>query len=201
MIIRVSSIRLFILDGFERHGPMHGYELKGILERERIDQWTDISISAIYGALRRVAADGLLAAEQVEREGNRPPRQVFAITDMGRQALAELRRTEMATVVVNADPFDLALTRGDPALLDELPATLGGRLARLRQLLSERQAFGDRAAPHISLVKAHALRHREFLLRAEIAWHEQLLDDADNIIRDERSRHQMTAVTGKAENQ
>lgn len=169
---------------------MHGYELKTILERERIDQWTDISISAIYGALRRVAADGLLTPKQVEREGNRPARQVFAITDTGRQVLAELRRTEMATVVVNADPFDLALTHSDPDRLDELPATIKGRLARLRQLLSERQAFSDRAAPHISLVKAHALRHREFLLRAEIAWHQQLLDAADNIRRDERSRHE-----------
>ena len=184
----MSSIRFFILDSFERHGAMHGYELKRILERERIDQWTDISTSAIYGALRRVVSDGLLTAEQVEREGNRPQRQVFAITDAGRQTLAELGRTEMETVVVHADPFDLALTHSDPARLDELPATIQGRLARLRHLLSERQEFSDRAAPHISLAKAHALRHREFLLRAEIDWHEQLLDAADDIIRDERYR-------------
>lgn len=169
---------------------MHGYELKGILERERMDQWTDISISAIYGALRRVASDGLLSAEQLEQEGHRPARQVFAITADGREALAELRRTEMATVVVNSDPFDLALTLSNPAQLDELPTTIRTRLARLRQLLSERQTFSDRAAPHISLVKAYALRHRELLLQAEIAWHEQLLDAADDIRLDEQSRHE-----------
>ncbi|QDP97743.1 PadR family transcriptional regulator [Microlunatus elymi] len=186
----MSSIRLFILDAFERYGAMHGYELKRIVERERIDQWTDISVSAIYGALRRVASDGLLTAEQVEREGKRPTRQVFALTEAGRLALAELRRTELETVMVNADPFDLALTHSDPARLDELPATIQGRLARLRVLLSSRQQFSDWAGPHISLAKAHALCHREFLLRAEIAWHEQLLDAADDIIGDERSRNE-----------
>lgn len=185
----MSSIRLFILDAFERHGPMHGYELTRILQRERIDQWTDISVSAIYGALRRVASEGLLSAEQVEQEGHRPQRQVFAITNTGRQALAEVRHTALETVVVNADPFDLALTRNDPAQVEELPATIEGRLARLRHLLSERQELSERAAAHIGLVKAHALRHREFLLRAEIAWHEQLLAASGDIIRDQRSPH------------
>lgn len=185
----MSTIRLFVLDAFERHGPMHGYELKRCAERERIDQWTDLSVGAIYGAVKRVASDGLLAAEQVEREGNRPERQVFTITEAGRRVLTELRRTELEAVVVRADPFDLALTHSDPDRLDELPATIEGRVARLRELLSEREQFSKRAASYTSLAKIHALRHREFLLRAEIAWHEQLLDAVDDIIRDERSRH------------
>jgi DNA-binding PadR family transcriptional regulator len=180
-----------MLDAFERQGAMHGYELKRIVEQKRIDQWTDISMGAIYGALRRIVAADWLSAEQVEREGNRPERQVFAITESGRQELAELRRTEMATVVVHADPFDLALTLSDPAQLDALPATIEQRLGRLRTLLSERIQLTERAAPHISLAKQHALRHRQFVLRAEIAWHEQLLDVADDIIRDERSQNEI----------
>lgn len=146
------------------------------------------SVSAIYGALKRVASEGLLSAEQVEQEGHRPQRQVFAITNTGRQALAEVRHAALETVVVNADPFDLALTRNDPSHVDELPTTIEGRLARLRHLLSEREELSKRAAAHIGPAKAHALRHREFLLRAEIVWHEQLLNSADDIIRDERSR-------------
>lgn len=184
----MSTIRLFILDAFARHGEMHGYELKLLAERERIDRWTDVSIGAVYGALKRLVLEGLLAVVRVERQGNRPERQVFAITQEGRSVLDRLRREGVTTVSIRSDPFDFALSRSDPDRLDELPAVIDDRLARLRQLLAERETFGEQAAPHLSVAEVHALRHREFLLRAEISWHEQLRDAAAEIIRDERSR-------------
>lgn len=186
----MSSIRLFLLDAFERHGEMHGYELTLLAERERIEQWTDVSISAIYGALKRITTDGLVQAVRVERDGSRPARQVLAITDEGRSALAALRRQGLERVHVRPDPVDLALSRSDPDRLDTLPATLEDRLAHLRRLLTERERFCEQAEPHLSLAERHALRHRAHLLHAEIAWHEEVLAAADDIVRDERREHE-----------
>jgi DNA-binding PadR family transcriptional regulator len=184
----MSSIRLFVLDAFERYGEMHGYELKPHAERERIDQWTDISVGAIYGVIKRIALEGLLAVVRTERAGNRPERQVFAITEAGRAALVRLRRDGIETVTVRADPFDFALSRTDPDRLDDLPTDITTRLDGLRRLLADRERFSAGAAPHLTLAEIHALRHREYLLRAEIAWHEELVAAAADIVADERER-------------
>jgi DNA-binding PadR family transcriptional regulator len=178
---------LFVLDAFERHGEMHGYQLRQQAERERVARWTDISVGAIYGALRRLVGDGLLDVVRTEQDGNRPERQVFAISAAGRATLAELRHTEARTVVVRADPFDLAFTRPDPDRLDEHEATIEARLTTLRRLLAERVEFSRRAAPFLTLAETRVLTHREALLRADIDWHEHLLADLPAIIADERS--------------
>ena len=64
----MSSIRLFILSSFDEFGPMHGHLMRTIAERMKVPLWTDISVGAVYGAMKRLAAEGLLRlAERLER--------------------------------------------------------------------------------------------------------------------------------------
>ncbi len=172
----MSSIRLFILDAFERHGEMHGHRLRQEAERERVGLWTDISVGALYGAIKRLAADGHLEAVRAERDGQRPERQIYAITDLGRQALAVLRREALADVVLRPDPFDLALTRTGPVDHEMLAESIMARLTTLRRMLAERIDLNLRAGPYLSPLEVHALAHREHVLRSEIAWHEAFLE-------------------------
>jgi DNA-binding PadR family transcriptional regulator len=184
----VSSIRLFILDALARHGEMHGHQLRLLAEQEHVHLWTDISVGALYGALKRLAGEGLLAEVRVEREGSYPERQVYGITETGRAALASLQREALAHVVFKPDPFDLALCRSDPERLDALPEAIEDRLRTLRALLAETSAANDRARPHLSLAETHALQHREHRLRAEIDWHAALVADLPAVVADERAR-------------
>jgi DNA-binding PadR family transcriptional regulator len=184
----VSSIRLFILDAFERRGAMHGHQLRLYAEQERVSLWTDISVGALYGALKRLSADGLLAVVRTEREGHFPERSVYALTDAGRHALVALREEGLRQVGMKPDPFDLAMTRLDPARLGEFGQAIEARLAELRALLAERVDLNTKARPYLTLAEVHALSHREHQLRAEIAWHESLLAEAPAIVADETSR-------------
>ncbi|RYG45356.1 PadR family transcriptional regulator, partial [bacterium] len=77
----MSSIRLFILSSFADFGPMHGHRLRLEAERKHVDLWTDISVGAVYGAMNRLAVEGLLRESGREQEGNRPPRQLYEITE------------------------------------------------------------------------------------------------------------------------
>ena len=120
----MSSIRLFVLDALARRGDMHGHQLRLLAEEEHVHLWTDISVGALYGALKRLAGEGLLAEVRTEREGGYPERQVYGITDEGRVALAGLQQAALEQVVLKPDPFDLGLSRPDPDRLDDLPAAL-----------------------------------------------------------------------------
>ena len=88
---RVSSIRIFLLAALEERGPMHGHQLRLLAEEEHVALWTDITVGSLYGAIKRLAAEELIEEVRVERSGAYPQRQVWAITDAGREALGGLR--------------------------------------------------------------------------------------------------------------
>lgn len=48
---------------------MHGHQLRLLAEREHVTLWTDITVGALYGAIKRLAAEDLIAEERTEKEG------------------------------------------------------------------------------------------------------------------------------------
>lgn len=171
----MSSIRLFILSSFAEHGPMHGHRLRLLAERYHVHLWTDITVGAVYGAMKRLAAEGLLREGEREQEGNRPTRQLYAITDEGQAALASLRREGLSEVWFKFDPMDLALTRMDAKVSANLPSLLTERLEKVRGMLAESRRINADARAHVSQAKQWALRHTEYRLEAEVAYLTDLL--------------------------
>ncbi len=182
----MSSIRLFILSSFAELGPMHGHRLRLEAERNRVHLWTDITVGAVYGAMKRLTSEGLLREAGRERAGNRPVRQLYEITEEGRTTLAALRREGLSEIEFKFDPFDLALTRLDPELLDTLPSVLSERLEEMQARLAEIKHIGEEAREYIGVAKQWALRHFEYRLEAEIAYLTALLAAAPDVISDER---------------
>lgn len=183
----MSSIRLFILSSFAEHGPMHGHRLRLLAEHNRVHLWTDISVGAVYGAMKRLAAEGLLREGEREREGNRPTRQLYEITDAGRAALATLQREGLREVWFKFDPFDLALTRMDGEVLEELPSLLAARLADMQALLAEKRRLSADIYAHVSLAKQWVLRHVEYRLEAEVAYLTDLLTEAGALVAEKQA--------------
>ncbi len=184
----MSSIRLFILGSLSERGPMHGHALRLLAEEERIDNWADFGAGAVYGAIKRLDSEGLIATERIEREGNYPERSVYGITDAGRDSLDDLRREGLTRIVMRPDPVDLALARLDPQALGDLETVLLSRTADLRGRLEYGTEHLDDIRRHLTVAEAHVMRHQLFRLRAEIDWHEEFLSALPEIIADEKSR-------------
>ncbi|MEP6843032.1 MAG: helix-turn-helix transcriptional regulator [Pseudolysinimonas sp.] len=184
----MSSIRLYLLSALADEGDMHGHQLKQLAEKEHVDEWTDITVGALYGALKRLHAEGLIDEVRVEREGAYPERQVWGVTDAGRAALTGLRLDGLRNIVVRPDPFDLAISRLDRELIDELPAVLDTRIADLKAALLESETHTDDIDKYLSPLEQFVMRHKAARLRGEIAWHEQLAVELPQIIPAEKSR-------------
>lgn len=180
----MSSIRLFILSSFADLGPMHGHRLRLHAQRNHVALWTDITVGAVYGAMRRLAAEGLLAEVGREKDGNRPTRRLYEITDAGHRALERVRDEALRDIWFRYDPFDLALTRASGDQLADLPAILRERLDRLRAMLAEARRVNEGARPHVGVAKQWALRHTEYRLEAEIAYLGDLVEAAAEIATD-----------------
>jgi DNA-binding PadR family transcriptional regulator len=116
---------------------MHGHQLRLLAEEEHVALWTDITVGSLYGAIKRLAAEELIEEVRVERSGAYPQRQVWAITDAGREALGGLRLRALRDIVIKPDPFDIAMTRLDDAHLDDLPAIITARIVSLSATLEQ----------------------------------------------------------------
>lgn len=184
----MSTIRLYVLALLAERGPLHGHALRLVAEQERIDEWTDFTVGAVYGVLKRLAAEGLIAAVRTEREGHYPERVVYEITEAGEQALADLRRRGLAHVDVPRDGFDLALSLLDPDRLDALEGTVRGRLAELEGRHAATLAMLDRAGAYLWTSERWALDHMITRLETEVAWHRRLLEAVPEIVADAHAR-------------
>ncbi len=167
---------------------MYGHQLRLLAEKEHVQIWTDISVGALYGAMKRLAAVHLIDEVRTEREGSYPERQVYAITDAGRSSLATLRLSGLSETVMKPDPFDLAMTRLDRTKLDDLPATIETRLATLRRQLAESIERTQTIKQYLTPVELFVMGHQANRIGAEVSWHEQLLSELSAIIADESAR-------------
>ncbi|GAB2475584.1 PadR family transcriptional regulator [Xylanimonas ulmi] len=184
----MSTIRLFILDSLARHGPMHGHQMRALAEQEHIDEWTDITVGGLYGALKRLEAEGLVRAVRTEREGNYPRRRVLDVTDAGRAALAELHAQALTAVGLRPDPADYPLARPQPDRLADLEAVVNDRLTQLRALAAAHERQMLAIDQYLTVAERVTLSHTTDRLQAEIVFHERLLAAVPEIVADELSR-------------
>jgi len=167
---------------------MHGHQIRLLAEQEHVHLWTDISVGSLYQAIKRLDSEGLVQVVRTEREGNFPERQIFAITDTGRESLAVLQREGLQDIWRKPDPFDLALARLNPATLTELPTTLQTRLAELRTQREDILFHHAKAAPFLTVAEKHSMSHRLHHVDSEITWLQGVIAGVDEIIADESSR-------------
>ena len=73
---------------------MHPYEMKSKMKERGHDQVIKIKGGSIYDTVERLEAGGFIKSQETSREGRRPERTVYAITEAGREEtrdwLAEL---------------------------------------------------------------------------------------------------------------
>jgi DNA-binding PadR family transcriptional regulator len=184
----VSAIRLFILGTLAAGGPLHGHQIRHHAQTDRTELWSDVQPGSLYGALKRMAADGLIREVRTERQGNRPERTVYEITTAGRQALSALHDEALNRIVSSNDPFDLALVLSRD--LDEwnLEGVVTDRLAALRAQEPVLRHRADRADPYLNEAERMIFLHLIERVHAEIRWHEELLARMPKIIADFRQR-------------
>jgi DNA-binding PadR family transcriptional regulator len=84
---------------------MHRHQLSRLAEKDHVQDWTDMSVGAIPGAIKRQAAEKLIKVVRSERDGAHPERQVYDITGEGRVTLSMLKRQGIREVLQRADPL------------------------------------------------------------------------------------------------
>jgi DNA-binding PadR family transcriptional regulator len=172
----MNPTRLFILGALAKRGPMYGHQLRRDARMDRADLWSDVRPGSLYGALHRMAAEGLIEPLRVEQAGNLPARTVYQITVEGRRELRVLRAEALAEVGLRPDPVDLALAMSGDLDSDTLRGYLDDRVRVLTARAAQFDHHRDRTWPDQTIADDLVVEHARLRIGAELAWHQLVLD-------------------------
>ena len=180
----MSSIRLFILGTLAASGPLHGHQIRHQAQSDRTEHWADVHVGSLYGALKRLANEGLVHEVRTERVGNRPERTIYEITEEGRRALAAVREETLRELTHPNDPFDLALAQSRDLPEETLTQIVTHRLAGFQVWESSVRHRAETADPYLNEAERMVIRHIIERAAAEVRWHEELLGRMPKIAAD-----------------
>ncbi|HXL91820.1 MAG TPA: PadR family transcriptional regulator [Streptosporangiaceae bacterium] len=180
----MNPTRLFVLGALARHGAMYGHQIRRDARMDRADLWSDVRPGSLYGALHRLAAEGLIEEVRTEQSGNLPARTVYAITAEGQRELRALRAEALRETGLRPDPVDLALVMSEDL---EAGVLRGYVVDRIRVLTAQAAQFAhhaERTWPDQTVADDLVLEHARLRIEAELAWHRMVLSRAGQLTAD-----------------
>jgi len=160
--------------------PMHPYEMKMRIKERGHEQVIQVKGGSLYDTVERLQRQGLIQPKETEREGRRPERTVYTITDAGRDELRTWLRQLLAEPAHEYPKFAAAL-----AFMLALDKDEVLRLLRMRTSMIEAEIAGDQALlssfisqglPRVVLIEGE---YTQAIRRAEADWIRSLIGEIE----------------------
>ncbi len=160
---------------------MHPYEMQQRVRDYAIDEVVKVAHGSLYHTVSRLAENGLIEPVETSRDGRRPERTVYAITDQGRgEARARLREFLMHPAK-EYPSFGMALSFVSMLPPEEALSLLDRRSVGLEAKLAAHHAVIDglirQGIPRIQLVEVEFLNAQ---LDSELGFVRELSNDIKN---------------------
>ena len=160
--------------------PMHPYEMAGTLRERGKEHSIKLNYGSLYTVVDNLAKHGLIEAVEARREGRRPERTVYQLTDTGRVKLEAWMSELLSTPVKEYPQFEAALSLMPVLHPDTVLDLLRVRIRTLEKQIGEEQVMLDAAGkaglPRLLLIEAEfhlALRE------TELSWVRDLAGDLE----------------------
>ena len=156
-------------------GDMHPYEMIRLMRFRRDDRLVAITNGTVYHTVARLERAGLLAEVGVDREGNRPERTTYTLTDAGARAVREWVWRELSHIDRPAE-FRIALAEAHNLERLDVMALLRERRKAVSASLAEhadgRHGALAKGVPPQYLLE---LERQETMLTADLHWLDALI--------------------------
>jgi DNA-binding PadR family transcriptional regulator len=173
-------------------GPTHPYEMYQTLLLRSEDRLVKVRPGSLYHTVDRLARQGFVRATGTEREGNRPERTTYEITEEGTRALAERIADIIGTPVNEYPEFPVGLGESNNLPAESVVALLRQRVSLIRADIETL----DEAKRRVTAKGLPArywmdVRYLRAMAEAEAATLEALIDDlASGVISwDDEKKH------------
>lgn len=172
---RLTPLGLMIL-ALLREDDMHPYEMIRLMRQRRDDRIVAVTNGTMYHTVARLERCGLLAEVGVDRDGNRPERTTYTLTDAGRTAVVQWVHRELPLLDRPAQ-FRVALAEAHNLPREEVVARLRERVAAITaehaMRRDEREKGLAAGVPDQYLIE---LERDAVLLGSELTWLRTLIE-------------------------
>ncbi|MEU6094695.1 PadR family transcriptional regulator [Streptomyces sp. NPDC047079] len=155
--------------------PMHPYEIARTLRRRGKDTSLKINYGSLYTVVQNLQKHGFVEVAEVQRQGNRPERTLYGITDAGREEATEWLSDLLAVPAREFPIFEAALSLMGVLHPEEVARLLAERLGsldvRAAGLRGVREKLHE-TLPRLFLIESEYELH---MVEAEAAWVRGLL--------------------------
>jgi len=142
---KVSNLLALAVMTYLIRGPMHPYQLSRTLRDNGDARSIKFTHGTLYMVVEQLARAGFITEQETTREGHRPERTVYALTDAGRRELRDWMRELVAEPQHEYPQFVAALSLIAALPPDEVTDLLEHRLRRLAELRAEIRELVDGA--------------------------------------------------------
>lgn len=152
--------------------PMHPYEMKSKMKERGHDQVVKLKGGSIYDTVERLEQGGFIKSQETSREGRRPERTVYAITETGRDEIKGWLRELISEPVHEYPQFAAALAFVGGLAKEEVVHLLQLRLVGLEARIAAvdtqlKSLTTDLRLPRLFLVEGE---YGLAMDRAEVEW-------------------------------
>jgi DNA-binding PadR family transcriptional regulator len=167
-------VQKLILLGILLGGKTHGYRLNEYVTHA-MGLYTDIKKSTVYYTLEKLAKDGYVEHE-TEREGKRPERRVYQITEQGEAYFRQLLRESLGEFSRTYFNDDIGIAFMDLISTTEVRKLLEKKRGIIKSALKQFKEVPDHGG-NWHYVISHNIAHME----ADLAWIDSMLNDLDDV--------------------
>jgi DNA-binding PadR family transcriptional regulator len=174
---KVSNLLALAVLSYLTRRPMHPYELSRTLRDNGDSRSIKFNHGSLYMVVGQLAKAGFIVEQETSREGQRPERTVYALTDAGRHELRDWLRELIEQPEHEYPHFVAALSLVAALPPSEVLELLRRRLDRLAAQRTEIRTLIDdtlaQGVPGLFLVEEE---YRLTLLEAESSFIERFID-------------------------
>jgi DNA-binding PadR family transcriptional regulator len=173
MAYQLTSLGISVLS-LLRERPMHGYQMFQTIVARHADRVVKVRPGSLYHVVDRLTEEKLIRRAATGRDGNRPERVIYEITDAGAEALGARVRELIATPVDEFPQFVAALAEIDTLDREAAANAVGDRVgaleARAAEMIALRGGGVTPATPATPAGHQLALDYLLATMQAEISW-------------------------------
>jgi len=158
--------------------PMHPYEIASTLRERHKDDSIKLNYGSLYSVVESLKGHGLIVEQQTARQGNRPERTVYEVTDAGRLELIDWMSELLCRPVKEFTQFEAGLSLLPVLPPDDVKSLLEERCRRLEveieQYRNLRKLVSSEQVPRLFWIESE---YRITLREAELQWTRGLITD------------------------
>jgi DNA-binding PadR family transcriptional regulator len=160
--------------------PMHPYEMASTMRERGKEQSIKLNYGSLYTVVDNLAKHGLIEAQEARREGRRPERTVYRLSDTGRVKLDAWMSELLAAPVKEYPQFEAALSLMPVLHPDHVLTLLRERIRALEKEIAKEHVMLGAASraglPRLLLIESE---YHLALRETELSWVRNLADEME----------------------